>query len=134
MALSYKEKLSHLADLMALAHADEETSKIEATYVKVVAKKLGVDMLDLAKIETLGTERDLPENEFQIIPLFHRLLILMNIDMDLDERELLFCRNLGIKMGLNPSAVSEIIELAGKNRGRHLQPGEINEIFKKYCN
>jgi len=134
MDLTREEKLSHLVDLMALAKSDEEIYKIESVYIKKVAERLGVDELTLAQAETLGAEKAIPKSEAQIIPLFHRLLILMSIDRDVDHRELHFCKDLGIRMGLNPSAVNEIILLSSTGIPEYLDPDRINAIFKKYYN
>ncbi|UII20238.1 hypothetical protein [Fulvivirga ligni] len=135
MSLTKEEKLSHLLDLMNMAKIDSSIQRIESVYIYKVAEKMGIDKLELVKLETLGIDkRSVPKTEYQIIPLFHRLLILMCIDTDIDDLEKSFCRELGIKMGLNPFAVTDIIELACKKQPHHLSPDEINTIFRRYYN
>ncbi|ELR72323.1 hypothetical protein C900_01605 [Fulvivirga imtechensis AK7] len=134
MALSHEEKLSHLLDLMNLAKADEQISKIETIYILKVAERLGIDQLELARLEALGIEkRSIPKAEHHIIPLFHRSLILMGIDTRINDEEIGFCKNLGLQMGLNLYAINDIIQLA-LNGYEFMDPQQINDIFKKYYN
>ncbi|MBL3658512.1 hypothetical protein [Fulvivirga sediminis] len=135
MSLSKEEKLSHLFDLMNMAKADDAIQKIESVYIYKVAERMGIDQLELVKLETLGVEkRSFPKTEHQIIPLFHRLLILMCIDASIDDLEISFCKDLGLKMGLNPFAVNEIVTLACQKQPEHLSPDEINTIFRRFYN
>ena len=134
MDLTHQEKLSHLQDLIHLSKSDESIVKIEAVYIQKVAKKLGISDAEIAIIEFKGIDRALPKNEFQIIPLFHRLIILMMIDSKIHDDEIKFCSDLGIKMGLHPQAVGDIIELAKTGHFEYMDPDRISAIFKKYYN
>ena len=135
MPFSYEEKLTHLLDLMNLAKVDNQITKIETIYIMKVAERLGVDQLELAKLEALGVEQKaIPKAEHYIIPLFHRLLILMGIDARIGDDEITFCKNLGLQMGLNLYAVDDIIQLALEGSADYMNPGQINVIFKKYYN
>lgn len=134
MDLNHQEKLSHILDLIHLSKSDESIVKIEAVYIKKVAEKLGITDAEIAILEFKGTDRIFPKNEFQIIPLFHRLIILMMIDNKVHPDEIKFCVDLGIKMGLHPQAVSDIIELAKTGHFEYMDPDRISSIFKKYYN
>lgn len=135
MSLSNEEKLTHLLDLMNLAKTDEQVSKVETIYILKVAERLGIDQLELAKLEALGMEQKfIPKAEHHIIPLFHRLLILMGIDAIIADNEISFCKNLGLQMGLNLYAIDEIIQLALEGDAKYMHPEQVNVIFKKYYN
>lgn len=129
---NYKQKISHLKALYHLANADNYYSKVEATYIKVVAEKLGVSVAELEKFDTAEPELDLPDKEYELFSMFHRLAIIIMIDNTLDENERKFCFNLGIKMGLHPNAINEIIDHVIAKGSMGAQPRDIIAIFKKY--
>ena len=52
----------------------------------------------------------LPDREYKIYSLFRRLAIVIMIDNTVSDREYQYCFNLGVKMGLHPNAVDEIID------------------------
>jgi hypothetical protein len=77
---------------------------------------------------------DLPKYEYKIYALFHRLAIVIMIDNSINEKEKRYCFNLGIKMGLHPNAVGEIIEHAIGHGAAHTLPKDVMDIFRKYLN
>ena len=139
MHLTKEEKLSHLTDLITLSLIDREHGRIEEVYISKVAQSLGIRdhelkaLYDNVELDQ-EMERELPDQESQIIPLFHRLLIMMTIDRDIDETEIAFCKEIGLQMGLNLYAVEEVLQLASRGNANDLTPNVINSIFKKYYN
>jgi hypothetical protein len=129
---SYQQKVSHLRSLYYLAHADNVFSKAEAIYIKKVAEALGIDPAVLSTFEAKEPELDLPDREYKVYALFHRLAIMLLIDNGINEREKRFCFNLGIKMGLHPNAVGEIIDFVIRNGSMNTTPGEVMKIFRRY--
>ena len=139
MDLSRKAKFSHLRDLIELSLVDNQNRPIEQIYIEKVAESIGVDDDELAAlykdIQEGGVEkRALPDLESQIIPLFHRLVIVMTIDKEVHPEEIRFCKELGLKMGLNLFAVDELMEIAQNEDTSQLTPARINEVFRKYYN
>lgn len=131
---NHNQKLSHLRALYHLAHADNELTKVEATYIRIVAEHLGVAIHELETFDGSEPELDLPGREFKLYPLFHRLAIIIMIDNEIHKDERHYCFNLGVKMGLHPNAIGEIIDYIGKHGAMNTMPEEIMKIFKKYLN
>jgi len=129
-----KQKISHLQALFHLACADRELSQIEITYIRIVAEHLGVNVEQLKGFDPSEPVLVLPDREYKIYGLFHRLAIIMMIDNQIDEKEKRYCFNLGVKMGLHPNAVSEIIEHAIVHGSAGTKPEDVMRIFKKYLN
>ena len=130
---SYNQKISHLKALYHLAHADNVLSKAELVYIKQVAKRLGINPKELDKFEVDEPDLHLPDTEFKTQVLFHRLAILIMIDNEVTDRERHYCANLGIKMGLHPNAVHEIIDYVSIRGAFDATPDEIIAIFRKYA-
>jgi hypothetical protein len=129
---TYKQKLSHLKALFHLACADKEFTKAEAIYIKNVAVRIGIDPEELVHFEPGEPTLELPNREYKIYSMFHRLVIVIMIDNKMSDQERHYCFNLGIKMGLHPNAIGEIIDHVEAKGAMDATPAEIMAIFKKY--
>lgn len=136
MTNGYLEKLSHISDLIRLSRADGYESEMELTYIHSVAEKLGIDNDDLEKLKSneLKVKFSPPRHESEIIPQFHRMLMLVGIDRLIYKEELNLCSDLGLRMGLHPSAVKEALDNIVCCPGSLITAGELEGIFKKYYN
>ncbi len=128
-----EEKLSHLYQLYQLAIEDGVLSQIELAFIKNIAERLEIDLEEVEKYKPHPNKLILPDQEYKIIPLFHRLTLLMCIDTVATESEKDFCFQMGIRMGLHPQAVTETIGLIIEY-GTSLTPESITEVFNKFSN
>lgn len=126
------QKISLLRSLYHLASADNELKKVELVYIKNVAKFIGIDVVELEALRPREPELELPDREYKVYAIFHRLAAIIMIDGDITEREHRYCFNLGIKMGLHPNAVGEIISLIEVKGVMNVMPSEIMNIFRKF--
>jgi hypothetical protein len=120
--------------LYHLACADNVLTEEEIVYIKNVAERLGVGIHELSNFDSSEPELDLPKHEFKIYGLFHRLAIIIMVDNEIHEKERQYCFNLGIRMGLHPNAIMEIIDFVVKHGSMKTTPEEVMGIFKKYMN
>jgi hypothetical protein len=127
-----KQKISHLKALYHLACADRELSKIETVYIRNVAERLGINPEELESFDGEEPELHLPDREFKVYALFHRLVIIIMIDGEMHADERRYCFNLGIRMGLHPNAVGEIIAHTATHGAWGAEPKEVMDIFRKY--
>ena len=132
---TYQQKISHLKALYHLAVADNVLSKVEAVYIKNVAERLGVDLAELGNFDpAIEPTLELPDREYKVYAVFHRLAIIIMVDNLIDDREKHYCFSMGIKMGLHPNAVGEIIEHVIANGSMNTTPADVMDIFRKYLN
>ena len=132
---THQQKISHLKALYHLATADNVLSKVEGIYIKNVAERLGVDIDELKNFDPrIEPTLELPDREYKVYALFHRLAIIIMIDNLIDEQEKRFCFSMGIKMGLHPNAVGEIIDHVIAHGSMNTTPAEVMGIFRKYLN
>jgi hypothetical protein len=129
-----QQKINHLKALYHLASIDKDISEVETIYIRNVAERFGIDASELEKFDGSEPVLDLPNREYKVYTIFHRLAIIIMIDGHLDEQERNFCFNIGIKMGLHPNAVGEIVSLVEKKGSSNMLPSEVMTIFKKYLN
>lgn len=132
----YKEKLSHINDLIKLSQVDGEESHMELNFINSVAARLGLEKGDVKKIKDGKVEItfSLPKKESKIIEQFHRLIILIGIDKLIYKEEVSFCVELGVRMGLNYNAITEVLRKTLRNPAYIMHLDEMEDIFKKYSN
>lgn len=129
---NHQQKISHLRALYHLACADKVLTDVEGIYIKNVAERLGVPLEELSKLDPYEPTLELPDREYKIYILFHRLALILMIDNAMSERERHYCFNLGIKMGLHPNAVGEIIDYVASQGTMETKSSEVMAIFKRY--
>lgn len=129
---NYQQKISHLKALYHLACADKQLSKPEAIFIRNVAEHLGISPAELETFDGSEPKLELPDREYKLYSLFHRLAIIIMIDSNASEKEKRYCFNLGIKMGLHPNAIAEILDYIISKGVMSALPEEILNIFRKY--
>lgn len=132
----YQEKLSHINDLIKLSRIDGEESHMELNFINSVATRLEIDKDDVIRIMEgkVDVAFSPPKRESRIIEQFHRLIILIGIDKLIYKEEVSFCVELGIRMGLNYNAISEVLRKTMRNPAYIMHLDEVENIFKKYSN
>ena len=132
----YKEKLSHINDLIKLSKIDGEESHMELNFINSIAARLGIDKVEVKKIKDgkLDITFSPPKTESKVIEQFHRLIILIGIDKLIYKEEVSFCVELGVRMGLNYNAITEVLRKTLRNPAYIMHIDEMEKIFKKYSN
>ncbi len=130
----HDEKLSLIQDLISLSKVDDEVTYMEQNFIFTIANGLGVDKIELQELLDNPIEFTPQRNEMDRITHFYRLLLMMGVDQVSHEKEQQFCKEVGLKMGLNPIAMREIIERIIASETHQLPPQEIVEVFKTYHN
>lgn len=136
MDRQYREKLSHLYDLYSLARIEGHASEQERRYIQKIAEALGVKDRDLKLLQedTFMLDFTPPRFEYECIPQFHRLLLLLSLHKRWNPMVRSYCRNVALRMGLNLLAVEELFHLMEANKGHSLSPLQVTNVFKKYYN
>jgi len=132
----YQEKLSHLNDLIKLSKVDGQESHMESNFINSVAARLGIEKGDVVKIKDgkMDITFSPPKKESKVIEQFHRLIILIGIDKLIYKEEVSFCVELGVRMGLNYNAITEVLRKTMRNPAYIMHLDEVEKIFKKYSN
>lgn len=130
----FQEKLSHINDLIKLSLVDGEESHMEINFINSVAARLGIEKNDVGRIKKGEMEITFrtPDKESKVIEQFHRLIILIGIDKLIYKEEVSFCVELGVRMGLNYNAITEVLRKTLRNPAYIMPLDEIEQIFKKY--
>ncbi len=132
--MSDNEKHSLLAELIKLAKADGTIREIEFQFLLSIAAQMGVTKDDFKSLFEEYIEFNPPKMEAERIIQFQRLILLMNVDLNIDQSELDYIKDLGIRMGLHPSATNRVLEEMHKHPNKIIPPATLIDIFKTYHN
>lgn len=104
------EKLSILSELIKLARIDSEITTLELEFIEKIAEMIGLEKDHVKALIGERIEFKPQASEFDRILQFHRLVLLANIDLEVDEIELKALRKAGMKLGLRHEAVESVLK------------------------
>ncbi|MFT5859085.1 MAG: hypothetical protein ACI865_001181 [Flavobacteriaceae bacterium] len=128
------EKLSLMSELIQLAKADNTVQQVEFEFLLTLATQLGVTKSEFKELFEKNIAFNPPKLEFQRIVQFQRLILLMNVDLNIDASEMNYIKNLGIRMGLHPDATNEVMRLMMTYENKVVPPDVLIGIFKTFHN
>lgn len=131
---TYKEKLSILSEMIAFAKADDLVKDSEYNFLLGVSKQLGVEREAFDGLFKKESEHLIPKTNAERILQFHRLVLLMNIDQVQDEVEIRRLHDMGLAMGLPPSAIDQVLSIMHKYPNNVVPPEVLIDIFKAHYN
>lgn len=131
---TYDEKLGILSQLIAFARVDETVKESEYDFMFNVAQHLGVSKKSFDDLFHNSTEEVVLKGLGDRLVQFHRLLLLMNIDQQQSLSELKSLHEIGLKMGLSPSAIDQVLETMHLYPNNAIPADKLIEIFKSHYN
>ena len=131
---TYKEKLSILSEMIAFAKIDDLVRDLEYEFLLGVSKQLGVDREVFDGLFVKESEHIILKTQAERILQFHRLLLLMNVDQVQEEVEIRRLLDIGLGMGLRPSAINQVLSVMHRYPNKLVPPEVLIKIFKAYEN
>ncbi|MGB6152548.1 MAG: TerB family tellurite resistance protein [Pricia sp.] len=131
---SYQEKLSILSEMIAFAKVDGTVKAPEYNFLSEVADHIGVNQQDFEELFTTKTEHVVPKSEADRIVQFHRLVLLMNVDQVQTDKEIARLKNVGLGMGLRPTAIDQVLSVMDDYPNKVVPPQVLINIFKAHYN
>ena len=129
-----KNKKALISDLIVMAQADEKVTPIEYDFIMRLALRM-----DLTKEEVeILFKNPLPSKKFYTeldrITHFYKLVLVMNIDEEAHEKEITAIRNFGLKLGVRPGVLNQILIRMNSFEDKIIPVEELLKIFKTYYN
>lgn len=131
---THATKINLLAEMIAFSIVDGKLHEREHQFLALIAQELNISQEEF---------NDLFHQEFKEIPIkseaqrvlqFYRLALLMHADGVLHEKEAVAIKQIGLDMGLNPSAINRMLQLMVSSNKRIISPAEIFALFKEQHN
>jgi hypothetical protein len=128
------EKLSLLSEMIAFARIDNSLKAIEHKFLIGVAKQLEITREDYNYLlENPVTHINLKSHSERIVQ-FHRLILLMNLDNEITDKELVRLHNFGLRMGLGHESINRVLDLMESFPNKIVPPDFLIDIFKTQYN
>ncbi len=131
---TYDEKLSILSEMIAFAKVDDKLKKVEYDFLLGVAGQLGIDEETFESLFHKKVPRITPKSEAERILQFHRLVLLMNVDRDQRISELNELHSIGMRMGLSPAAIDQVLSVMHRYPDNIVPPQVLLNIFRATYN
>lgn len=132
MKIAHRKAL--ISDLIFLAKADGIIDTAEYDFIHRIGSRMG---LDFDSVEDLF-ENPQPSvtlfSEMDRITHFHKLLLVMHVDREAHEKEVVALRNFGLKMGIRPGAIDQILQRMNQYEDKIIPAHELIAIFQSYYN
>ena len=132
------EKLSLLSEMIAFAKYDKDIKRIEYNFLLGVAKQLDISREDFEYLlENPVTYTHLKSHSERIVQ-FHRLVLLMNIEQELNEDNnsagVIKLYNFVLRMGLSHESITKVLYLMESFPNKIVPPDVLIDIFKTHYN
>lgn len=128
------EKLSLLSEMIAFAQIDASIKSIEYKFLLGVAKQLEISQEDFNYLfEHPVTYVHLKSHSERIVQ-FHRLVLLMNLDHNISDKDLTKLHNFGLRMGLSHESINRVLHVMESFPNKIVPPDFLIEIFKVQYN
>ena len=131
---TYQEKLGLVSELIALAKADHVVSPAEYGFLLSIASDLGIEEQRFLELFDEPVKKQSHGSQGQRIVQFHRLVLLMNVDQEQDQREVEKLYNLGLHMGIPPGAIQQVLMIMHQYPDKIVPPEVLIKIFKAHNN
>lgn len=131
---TFEEKLSILSEMIAFARVDNSVKTEEYNFLLTVANQLGVNKATFDSLFDNSASPIFLKSEAERILQFHRLVLLMNVDKTDTSLEVALLHNIGLGMGLPPSAIEQVLTIMHKYPDKIIPPEILINIFKIHYN
>ncbi|WP_240042678.1 TerB family tellurite resistance protein [Maribacter aurantiacus] len=129
-----KEKLSILSEMIAFARVDNTLKQSEYDFLFNVAQSLEVSKKEFDGLFQREVEHIIPKSQAERLVQFNRLILLMNIDDENNLKEIERLHDIGLRMGLPPSAIEQVLSIMHEYPNKIVPPEIIINIFKAHYN
>jgi uncharacterized tellurite resistance protein B-like protein len=123
-----------LSDLIVLAKADDKVTASEYDFILTLAEtmEIGKEAVDVLFKNPLPSV--VQKTELDRITHFYKLILLMNVDHETHEKEITMIRDFGIKMGIRPGVMDQMLIKMEQYENKIIPSDQIMKIFKTYYN
>lgn len=120
--------------MIAFARVDNTIKQSEYDFLFNVAQQLEISKKVFDGLFKKEAEHIIPKTQADRLVQFHRLILLMNVDNVVDLVEVKRLHNIGLVMGLPPSAIEQVLSIMHKYPNKVVPPEVLINIFKAHYN
>jgi hypothetical protein len=128
------EKLSLLSEMIAFAQINANIKTIEYRFLSGVARQLDISQEDFDYLFEHPVNYVHLKSHSERIVQFHRLVLLMNLDQHIGDKELIKLHNFGLRMGLGHESINRVLYVMESFPNKIVPPDFLIDIFKVQYN
>jgi hypothetical protein len=128
------EKLSLLSEMIAFAQIDANIKSIEYKFLLGVARQLEICQEDFEYLFNHPVTYVHLKSHSERIVQFHRLVLLMNLDQNIRDKDLVKLHNFELRMGLSHESINKVLDVMESFPNKIVPPDFLIEIFKVQYN
>lgn len=128
------EKLSLLSEMIAFAKTDDKIKTIEYNFLLRVSQQLNISKEDFEYLMLHPVTYKHIRSYSERIVQFHRLLLLMNLNNEHNEKAVIKLFNFGLRMGLNHESINKVLYLMDDFPNKIVPPNVLIDVFKVQYN
>lgn len=134
MPVTQDEIKSMISELIELSKVDGHVSDQEIGFIQQVGNMLGLANEEILVLFKTPAPFNPPDQHFDRIVQFQRMVLLMNVDQNALDKEINYLKIMGMKLGLNPEAVDEVLEKMDDYPNNMIPPEDLLKIYSKHMN
>jgi uncharacterized tellurite resistance protein B-like protein len=127
-------QLSMLSDLITIANADKKVTDSEYSFILCLADRMNISEAEVKILFQNPSPSKPLFTELERLTHFYKLVLLMNVDMETHEKEIVAVRNFGLKMGIRPGVMDQILLRMNNYEDKIIPSGDLIKIFRTYYN
>ncbi len=131
---TYEKKRSLLLEMIAFSAVDGNLHKKEYDFLFLVANELNMVKGDFNDLFHQEFPKLAIKSEFERIQQFYRLALLMHSDGVLHKNEAIAINQIGLEMGLNPTATKRILKMMKEAPSVMIDPEILLNVFQEQYN
>lgn len=130
------DKKALISLLIRLSKSDKQVHAHEASFVRDVGARMGLEVEDIVEIENEPNAYPLdpPKSEQERVSILYHLLFMMKMDGEVSVQEEKLTHQIGLKLGFRPEMVQAMIQLIKDNIQTDVPPDQMISILKRYLN
>ena len=129
-----KDQKALLSDLIVLANADDIVTSAEYDFIHRIGNRMNISFDEVEELLKNPMDSKVISSEVERITHFHKLVMVMNVDQETHEKEIVVLRNFGLKMGIRPGAIDQILTKMNQYENKVIPAQELIQIFQAYYN
>lgn len=126
--------LALISDLIFLAHADNKITDSEYDFIVRLAKRMHISSEETMQLFKNPLPSKTLFTELERITHFYKLVLVMNVDREIHAKEVIAVKNFGLKMGIRPGVVDQILLRMDEYEDNIIPSAELIKIFQTYYN
>jgi uncharacterized tellurite resistance protein B-like protein len=128
----FDERKCYAASLLKMAKADDKLTASENMWLGFVTVSMGIKPSELEEIKANLDKFSFqsPSTEKERFFMFFRVIQLMKVDLNIDDKEIQLCRDLGARLNINLEKVDKVLSFVKEKEKELIQFEDVEKLLK----